>query len=102
MDNLTALLDQQVRTIVSFLPSLVAAILILIVGYIIAKLVAAAIRGLLRRTTLDNRIANAIAAVSGGKGGGRPHYASAGAGDVSKLPLARARAVEIVRGLLGR
>ena len=45
-------------------------------------------------------IANAIAAVSGGKGGGRPHFASAGAGDVAKLPLARARAAEIVRGIL--
>jgi alanyl-tRNA synthetase len=45
-------------------------------------------------------IANAIAAVSGGKGGGRPHFASAGAGDVSKLPLARSRAAEIVRGIL--
>ena len=47
-------------------------------------------------------IANAIAAVSGGKGGGRPHYASAGAGDVAKLPLARAQAAAIVRGLLAR
>ncbi len=47
-------------------------------------------------------IANAIAAVSGGKGGGRPHYASAGAGDVAKLPLARERAVDIVRGLLAK
>jgi alanyl-tRNA synthetase len=45
-------------------------------------------------------IANAIAAVSGGKGGGRRHFASAGAGDVAKLPLARARAAEIVRGIL--
>jgi alanyl-tRNA synthetase len=47
-------------------------------------------------------IANAIAAVSGGKGGGRPHYASAGAGDAAKLPLARAQAAAIVRGLLAR
>jgi alanyl-tRNA synthetase len=47
-------------------------------------------------------IANAIAAVSGGKGGGRPHYASAGAGDATKLPLARQRAAAIVRELLAR
>ena len=47
-------------------------------------------------------IANAIAAVSGGKGGGRPHFASAGAGDVAKLGLARAQARAIVEGLLRR
>jgi alanyl-tRNA synthetase len=47
-------------------------------------------------------IANAIAAVSGGKGGGRPHFASAGAGDISKLPLARSRTPEIVKGILTR
>jgi alanyl-tRNA synthetase len=45
-------------------------------------------------------IANAIAKVSGGKGGGRPHFASAGAGDASKLPLARAQAAAIVRDIL--
>ena len=47
-------------------------------------------------------IASAIAAVSGGKGGGRPHFASAGAGDVAKLGLARAQARAIVEGLLRR
>jgi alanyl-tRNA synthetase len=47
-------------------------------------------------------IANAIAAVSGGKGGGRPHFASAGAGDAAKLGLARAQARAIVEGLLRR
>src|SRR6266704_1200752 len=47
-------------------------------------------------------IANAIVAVSGGKGGGRPHFASAGAGDPTKLGLARAQARAIVEGLLRR
>ena len=47
-------------------------------------------------------IANAVAAVSGGKGGGRPHFASAGAGDPAKLGLARAQARAIVEGLLRR
>jgi alanyl-tRNA synthetase len=47
-------------------------------------------------------IASAIAAVSGGRGGGRPHFASAGAGDRTKLALARAEAPAIVRRLLGR
>ncbi len=47
-------------------------------------------------------IAGAIAAVTGGKGGGKSHFASAGAGDPEKLSLARERAGEIVRGLLQR
>jgi len=42
-------------------------------------------------------IANAIARATGGKGGGRPHFASAGVGDASKLGEARARTAEIVR-----
>ncbi len=46
-------------------------------------------------------IANAIAATTGGKGGGRPHFASAGVGDVDKLGEARARTVEIVREFAG-
>jgi alanyl-tRNA synthetase len=34
-------------------------------------------------------LVNRLAALSGGKGGGRPHFASAGAGDVARLPAAR-------------
>ena len=44
-------------------------------------------------------IANAIASTTGGKGGGRPHFASAGVGDLAKLGEARARTAEIVRGI---
>ena len=44
-------------------------------------------------------IANAIASTTGGKGGGRPHFASAGVGDITKLGEARARTPEIVRDL---
>ncbi len=47
-------------------------------------------------------IASAIAAVSGGKGGGRPHFASAGAGDAAKLAQARAQAAAIVASVLRR
>jgi alanyl-tRNA synthetase len=47
-------------------------------------------------------IANALAAVTGGKGGGRPHFASAGAGDAAPLADARERAPRIVRELLAR
>jgi alanyl-tRNA synthetase len=41
-------------------------------------------------------LVNRIAAVSGGKGGGRPHFASAGAGDPEQLPAARAATPELV------
>ncbi|HEX4574319.1 MAG TPA: DHHA1 domain-containing protein, partial [Gemmatimonadales bacterium] len=47
-------------------------------------------------------IVGAIAAVSGGKGGGRPHFASAGAGDPARLSEARAQTPAIVRRLVGR
>jgi alanyl-tRNA synthetase len=46
-------------------------------------------------------LVNRIAALSGGRGGGRPHFASAGAGDVSKLPQARAATRELVSAWLG-
>jgi alanyl-tRNA synthetase len=45
-------------------------------------------------------LVNRIAALSGGKGGGRPHFASAGAGDVARLPAARAETPAIVAGWL--
>jgi len=47
-------------------------------------------------------IANAIASVTGGKGGGRPHFASAGVGDAAQLPAARQQAPQLVRELLAR
>ena len=45
-------------------------------------------------------LANRLAALSGGKGGGRPHFASAGAGDASKLPDVERQAAEVVRAVL--
>ena len=44
----------------AFLPSLLAAIAILVVGLIIASIAAAVTKGLLRRTQIDNKIANWI------------------------------------------
>ena len=41
-------------------------------------------------------LVNRIAALSGGKGGGRPHFASAGAGDPGKLEAARAATLDVV------
>ena len=46
-------------------------------------------------------LVNRIAALSGGKGGGRPHFASAGAGDAAKLPAARAATRDLVSVWLG-
>ena len=45
-------------------------------------------------------IVKKIAEISGGKGGGRPHFASAGAGDPNKLAEARSKTPEIVKELL--
>jgi alanyl-tRNA synthetase len=46
-------------------------------------------------------LVNRIAALSGGKGGGRAHFASAGAGDAGRLPAARAATPELVTAWLG-
>jgi len=46
-------------------------------------------------------LVNRIAALSGGRGGGRPHFASAGAGDPAKLPAARAATPGLVSAWLG-
>jgi alanyl-tRNA synthetase len=46
-------------------------------------------------------LVNRIAAVSGGKGGGRPHFASAGAGDPARLPAAREATPGLVAEWLG-
>jgi alanyl-tRNA synthetase len=45
-------------------------------------------------------LVNRIAAVSGGRGGGRPHFASAGAGDPGKLTAARAATPDLVSAWL--
>jgi alanyl-tRNA synthetase len=46
-------------------------------------------------------LVNRIAALGGGRGGGRPHFASAGAGDPERLPAARAATPELVTAWLG-
>jgi alanyl-tRNA synthetase len=68
-------------------------------------------RGAIHVTLTDDLVAqghkagdlvNRIAAVSGGKGGGRPHFASAGAGDPAKLAAARAATPELVADWLAQ
>ena len=45
-------------------------------------------------------IVNAIATTAGGKGGGRPHFASAGVGDATLMASTRAQTPSIVKGLI--
>ena len=52
--------DETSRTLGAFLPSLVWAIVILIVGWIVATIAASLIKGLLKRTNLDDRLANMV------------------------------------------
>jgi alanyl-tRNA synthetase len=55
---------------------------------------------LVRTGRKAGELVNRIAALSGGRGGGRPHFASAGAGDPTRLPAARAATPELVAGWL--
>src|SRR6478672_461151 len=54
------IVDQNLRIIGSYLPSILAAILILIVGWIVATIVSNLVKGALRRTDLDNRLARSM------------------------------------------
>ena len=53
-------LNEMSGTLGNFLPSLVWAIVLLIVGWILATVAAAVVKGILKRTTLDNRLTNII------------------------------------------
>ena len=55
---------------------------------------------LIARGIQAGEIAKAFAASTGGKGGGRPHFASAGVGDATLLPAARAQAADIIKRVL--
>ncbi|MDH3455966.1 MAG: alanine--tRNA ligase [Gemmatimonadota bacterium] len=56
---------------------------------------------LISRGVKAGAIVSRIAEVSGGRGGGRPHFASAGAGDAAKLSAARTATPRIVAEILG-
>ena len=60
------LFDQLWQTVGGFLPSLIGAILVLILGWLVALIVSAAVRAILNRTKFDNRI---VAAMGLGKDG---------------------------------
>ena len=60
MTPLENFLGEMSRTLGSFLPSLIWAIILLILGWIFATITAAILKSILNRTTLDNRLTNMI------------------------------------------
>jgi hypothetical protein len=59
--------NQIVQSITGYVPTLVGAIAILIIGWIVASIIAAVVRGAFKRTNLDNRLANWLAGGDGSK-----------------------------------
>lgn len=60
--------DETLQAIGSYLPNLLGALAILVLGWIIAFAVAALVRAILHRTTLDNKLAHAVFGREGSKG----------------------------------
>ncbi|HMA81656.1 MAG TPA: hypothetical protein VKR81_12235 [Candidatus Binatia bacterium] len=55
MDNLG---DQMNQIVVGYVPHLIGALAILVLGWLVARALAAIVRGALRRTNLDNKLAH--------------------------------------------
>lgn len=53
-----AVLNRISESVGGYVPNLVGALAILVLGWLVARIVAAGVRGALRRTNLDNRLAN--------------------------------------------
>ena len=58
---MNAIIDQITQSISQFSPNLLGALLVFIIGWVIALIVAATTRQLLRRVKLDNKLAHWIA-----------------------------------------
>ena len=52
------ILDQLTQSVGAYVPSLIGALIILIIGWIVALIAAGLVRGVLRRTRLDRKLAN--------------------------------------------
>jgi alanyl-tRNA synthetase len=65
-----------------------------------ASLFAVATDDLIRRGVRADAVIRDVAAVAGGRGGGRPHMAQAGIPEASRIPEALARVEPVVRELL--
>jgi Mechanosensitive ion channel, conserved TM helix len=53
--------DDMSKVVAGYVPNLLGALAILIVGWLVARIIAAIVTGTLRRTELDNRLARVIA-----------------------------------------
>jgi hypothetical protein len=60
MQPFQVFLEQMAQLVGGYIPNLIAALAILIVGWLVALIVSAIVRGALRRTTLDDRLARWI------------------------------------------
>lgn len=58
--DFNALYNQLTTSAQTFLPNLLAALAILAIGWVVAMIIAAVVRGVFKRTTIDNRIAGWI------------------------------------------
>lgn len=65
VDNTATSFQQFAAQVAAYLPNLLAALAILIIGWLVAVVVASAIRGLLQRTNLDNRMAGWVSGQRG-------------------------------------
>ena len=65
--NLQEMLQEMLQPILAYLPNLLAAVGILILGWLVALVVAALVKATLRRTTLDNRMAEFVVGKEKGK-----------------------------------
>jgi alanyl-tRNA synthetase len=63
-------------------------------------LVAVVTDDLIRRGVRADAVVREVAAVVGGRGGGKPHMAQAGVGEPERVPEALAQVPEVVRALL--
>jgi alanyl-tRNA synthetase len=76
------------------------AVLSAVIGERVA-LFAVATDDLIQRGVRADQVLREVAALAGGKGGGRPHMAQGGVGDPARVPEVLARVPDIVRPLLG-
>ena len=60
-------LDETGKVVSTYVPNLLGAIAILVIGWLVARIIAALVAGALRRTQLDNRLARWIAGDEPGK-----------------------------------
>jgi hypothetical protein len=57
MQPFQVFLEQMAQLVGGYVPNLIAALAILVVGWLVALIISAIVRGVLRRTTLDDRLA---------------------------------------------